>query len=455
MLKEGNVVYVYDPPANRKGLARRLQDNASWSGPGVVVCIERTDTVPKKVWVRIKARVKAYPLEKLRLATCDEMISAEYITGALREVQEELDKGRMKVTDTTGADGAKNSGKKLPAIAEEPAAAASSRPSGAEVPVPPSSSSSEASSMSTEEQRKAEAAEKRRQLTHDVPQALRKAAEPEPHLLPFAKRQKLFEKLAQDLGAPSKMEEAKVRARMEKAFEHLKDVRKAYRKSDKEESRRASTTPYERPRKRDTYVTIPEKLQEQLQQDGGMETIWEEVEEQAKEWLSEDPNEPYMREIVDAMEKNAAEETKAVFEAKIITGKERLEYRWSQLDDAWKAAYKEPLIKAVRVYFEHNAISGVPKDAVVDPRKILTSRFVLTNKGEENLDKAELKGRWVLGGHRDSELGKYPTMAPTASLLGHNLLNFVAVQKGWEVNYEDVSAAFCRGRGCLKSVWSM
>lgn len=446
MLKEGNVVYVYDPPANRKGLARRLQDNASWSGPGVVVCIERTDTVPKKVWVRIKARVKAYPLEKLRLATCDEMISAEYITGALREVQEELDKGRMKVTDTTGADGAKNSGKKLPAIAEEPAAAASSRPSGAEVPVPPSSSSSEASSMSTEEQRKAEAAEKRRQLTHDVPQALRKAAEPEPHLLPFAKRQKLFEKLAQDLGAPSKMEEAKVRARMEKAFEHLKDVRKAYRKSDKEESRRASTTPYERPRKRDTYVTIPEKLQEQLQQDGGMETIWEEVEEQAKEWLSEDPNEPYMREIVDAMEKNAAEETKAVFEAKIITGKERLEYRWSQLDDAWKAAYKEPLIKAVRVYFEHNAISGVPKDAVVDPRKILTSRFVLTNKGEENLDKAELKGRWVLGGHRDSELGKYPTMAPTASLLGHNLLNFVAVQKGWEVNYEDVSAAFLQGK---------
>ena len=37
-------------------------------------------------------------------------------------------------------------------------------------------------------------------------------------------------------------------------------------------------------------------------------------------------------------------------------------------------------------------------------------------------------------------------MAPTSSLLGHNLLNFVAVQNGWEVEYEDVSAAFLQGK---------
>ena len=37
MLKEGAAVYIYDPPANRRGLARRLQDNVSWHDPGVVV----------------------------------------------------------------------------------------------------------------------------------------------------------------------------------------------------------------------------------------------------------------------------------------------------------------------------------------------------------------------------------------------------------------------------------
>ena len=36
-IKEGTV----EPPASRKGLARCLQDNLSWVGPGVVVCVER------------------------------------------------------------------------------------------------------------------------------------------------------------------------------------------------------------------------------------------------------------------------------------------------------------------------------------------------------------------------------------------------------------------------------
>eukprot|EP00435_Cladocopium_sp_Y103_P025154 s849_g6.t1 len=36
LLREGTTVYVYDPPANRRGLARRIQDNVSWSGPAVM-----------------------------------------------------------------------------------------------------------------------------------------------------------------------------------------------------------------------------------------------------------------------------------------------------------------------------------------------------------------------------------------------------------------------------------
>ena len=53
-----------------------------------------------------------------------------------------------------------------------------------------------------------------------------------------------------------------------------------------------------------------------------------------------------------------------------------------------------------------------------------------------------MNARWILGGQKDVEAGRYPT----ASLLGHNILNMVAVQLGWVVHYEDVSAAFLQGQ---------
>ena len=116
------------------------------------------------------------------------------------------------------------------------------------------------------------------------------------------------------------------------------------------------------------------------------------------------------------------------------------------LPEDWKAAYKEPLIKAVKIYFDHDALKGVPTDKVIDPRRILTSRFVLTNKGGKTLAEAVLKGRLVLGGHRDPDAGKFPTLAPTAAALAHNLINFISVQMGWVVKYEDVSSAFLQGK---------
>lgn len=102
LIREGTVVYVYGPPMNRRGLARRLQDNVSWSGPAVVVCVERDGTVPKKVWVRLRTRVKAYPLEKIRLSTADEMVSADFIVGAFKDVEGELTHGRMQLLDYEG-----------------------------------------------------------------------------------------------------------------------------------------------------------------------------------------------------------------------------------------------------------------------------------------------------------------------------------------------------------------
>ena len=89
-VREGATVYVYDPPANRRGLARRMQDNSSWTGPGIIVCVERDKPIPQRIWVRVRGRVKAFPLEKLRLATVDEMTSADYVTQAVQDVEKEL-----------------------------------------------------------------------------------------------------------------------------------------------------------------------------------------------------------------------------------------------------------------------------------------------------------------------------------------------------------------------------
>eukprot|EP00435_Cladocopium_sp_Y103_P017212 s2419_g4.t1 len=476
-LKEGTIVYCYDPPTNRRGLARRLQDNSSWSGPAVVVCVERSEGVPKRVWVRIKTRVKCYPLEKLRLATCDEMVSAEYISGALKDVQEELNKGTLKITEDKEPD-AKGQASKQPRTPKPmregkqpgtPVGGGAMRelrqpgtPSGGAMvregrPADPpdvrmegqeSSSSSKSSSTSTAEDVRMEAEAKRKELMSDVPQAMKKKKAVEPHQMSFDNKKALFERLAKEFRAPTTMEEAKLRAKMETAFDQLKKVRKAYRKEDKDKSRAAASAGSTR-RARPACVVLPTSLEEEIENNGGMDALWSEVEEQAEFWDAEswkgaggDP----IQELLETSEKDASASAHAAFEAKIVTGKQRLEYRWQDLDADWKAAFKDPILKALKVYFDHAAVSGVNKDVIVDPRKILTSRFVLTNKGGTELAEAELKGRWIFGGHRDQELGKYPTMAPTASLLGHNLLNFVAVQMGWEVQYEDVSAAFLQGK---------
>ena len=132
--------------------------------------------------------------------------------------------------------------------------------------------------------------------------------------------------------------------------------------------------------------------------------------------------------------------------SKLVTGKQRVEMAWNSLDEEWRKAFVKPIVKGFNVYFQHQALAGVPEGQWVDPRRVLPSRLVLTNKGGNTLEKAELKARWVFGGHRDPDAGKYPTSSPTVSLVGHNLLNFIAVQKGWTVYYEDVSAAFLQGQ---------
>ena len=65
LLAEGAQIMFYEPPANRRGLSRRLQDHVSWLGPAVVVAVERLDGV----WLRYRNKLKGLPLEYVRMAT--------------------------------------------------------------------------------------------------------------------------------------------------------------------------------------------------------------------------------------------------------------------------------------------------------------------------------------------------------------------------------------------------
>ena len=135
------------------------------------------------------------------------------------------------------------------------------------------------------------------------------------------------------------------------------------------------------------------------------------------------------------------------------TGKLRLELKWSDLSPVWQKAFEEPIIEAIKIYFSHEAISPVTEEEVVDVTEILPSRFVLVNKADprnshptdEQLEGAKLKARWKIAGHRDQRAGEFETEAPTASLLGHNLLCFFATQWSWTMSFADVSAAFLQG----------
>ena len=118
-IREGTVVYVYEPPPSRRGLARRLQDHSSWSGPGVVVCVERDHSVPRRLWVQIRGRIKTFPLEKVRLATPDEMTSSQFITDALKDVEAELRKGNVIVDEPAADDAAEEASNKRKAEVED------------------------------------------------------------------------------------------------------------------------------------------------------------------------------------------------------------------------------------------------------------------------------------------------------------------------------------------------
>ena len=214
LLREGATVYIYDPPANRRGLARRMQDNISWHGPATVVCVERDKRLPGRVWVRLRGRVKSVPLEKIRLATNEELTSGHFINEALHELSLELTSGNLRATEVDD----------LPVPQEEHAAVEEELQ--ARLPSSSSSTTSESSEVEDmDEDKETEQMKLEKRLLDDVPLQFREKRKEDPSTLPFAKKQKLFEKLAKQMEPPTKMQEAQIRAQLEKAFDNIDRIK--------------------------------------------------------------------------------------------------------------------------------------------------------------------------------------------------------------------------------------
>ncbi|CAL1153094.1 unnamed protein product [Cladocopium goreaui] len=461
---EGTTVYVHEPPPNRRGQHRRLQDHSSWDGPGLVVCVERQQNVPNRVWVRIRGKVRSYPLEKLRLATPDEMLGSQFSVQILEEMQDEIKKGNLRLEEDRN-----QPVRALPAV---PNTSANMEEVDNEMlddtqvqermrrvrrmeimnDVPDSirqgalSSSSQSSRVLV---RKLDASERRDLLMEDdaemSEEPVAPAEEVEPSRLRFPEKKALFEKGRREGGLPSTLTEARVRSGMGLASRQVKNIRKLINKQ-----RRAPMTPQARQQRSEEQSVGSLVMLAEVLEPTPHEVLWQEsckeLEEQEAFWNSPLVKKKDLQKINTKIEDKVYEHRSDLARGKIVTGKARLEYQWSQLNDEWKKAYEQPLVKAVKIYFDHDALAGVPKDKVINPKRILSTRFVLTNKGGPELKDAILKARLILGGHMDPDMGKYATLAPTAALLAHNLINWIAVQKQWVVNYEDVSSAFLQGK---------
>ena len=57
--------------------------------------------MPQRTWVHIRGRLRALLLEKLRLATVDEQVSAQFITDALEDVENEVRGGQVRVEEVS------------------------------------------------------------------------------------------------------------------------------------------------------------------------------------------------------------------------------------------------------------------------------------------------------------------------------------------------------------------
>ena len=466
MIQEGATVYVHSPPPHRRGQARRLQDHSSWDGPGLVVCVERQREVPNRIWVRIRSKVRSFPLEKIRLATPDEMLGSNYIVQMLEDMSNEIKEGKLMVEASVrdhpreavpAADEDGPAELALRQMDEEKKKEMSRKMRRLEVlnDLPDqirnnSSSSQGGSSMSTPESKgltmssaSASEAAIRQKVSRDKrqreecpeefadlleeedcdPHSMEEEQEDDdPSQLTLREKQDFFQQaIDSKQGKPSKIAEAKLRGKLEKSVKKMRNIRQLIQKG------KAMTKRHSREHRHESQGS---NIMVMYAEEDEFEVAWKRACDDQKQheafWTSHVLHETFATELKEMQQQVQQRHQEDGQKAGVVTGRARLEYNWNQLDTMWREAFKEPLLKAVRVYFDHDAVTGVAEHKLVDSQRILSSRFVLTNKGEPDLPHAVLKARWVLGGHKDPDIGRFPTLAPTASILAHNLINLVA-----------------------------
>ena len=411
-LYEGAHVYFYEPPPSRRGLSGRLQDQVSWMGPAVVAAIERRDGAIRRVWLRYRNKLKGLPLEYIRLAAAEEVESSQVCQKALKELETELEGGRPEIEE----------------MSEDP-------PEDAD-PEPLEFSDDSDDGAPPPELREASALD-------DVPVQLhrdkRNAAAP-----------------PASPGPPEKMKRVRFEEGRDETKKHLSKMKSVLEKYEPA-LRAAAAADTGAGSSQDDPAPPPPQASHRGQGVLHMSRVWhlEGATRGQRKMLRVARNQgwaTYALDLADLTENLQGKITEAsqVIPEQVIeeplTGKPRQEFKWNALGPEWKEAFILPLKKAIDVYADNDAIEPVPLGMPVPPEKTLPSRFVLTNKNDDpDLAKANLKARWVLAGHLDKEAGKYATEAPTASLVGHNLVCFVSAQMGWRMKYADISAAFLQG----------
>ena len=174
----------------------------------------------------------------------------------------------------------------------------------------------------------------------------------------------------------------------------------------------------------------------------------------------------------------------------------RAEKRWGNLTPEQKKKFMLAMQKEWRQLFALGALTllTVEESRRImehEPGRIMPSRWILTDKydglsketiiqdqrkrgvapGHEIFSKE--KARWVVGGHRDPDLGKQIEMgaptssstatttswgtlrtdAPTSDLLGQHLVCLIAAMFNWVLASTDVSNAFLRGKKISRNLY--
>eukprot|EP00435_Cladocopium_sp_Y103_P046235 s919_g13.t1 len=504
LITEGAQVMFYEPPANRRGLARRLQDDISWVGPALVVAIERKDGAVKRVWLRYQNKLKGMPLEYIRMAVVEEQEATSIAREALKDMEKQLVEGRVNA-DTQQHQSPPPTRDYWVLSVEDGELC--------RVHVQPRLYMFDVLAFHRDEP-DSEAPLKDLQLPGGLTQEwitgvratqvyylhnpLRWGQARQVHAAtsqaddPFGRRtpgQMMNEFILDNVNWQGQG----VRPR----WNTQQDLQTSWQGITRFQIRDPDDPPatlctWMRARHfaedvwRDgrqmveAFVSFRDAvgwpnvsvLNERLGSPDDVEVkrlidhvsdskqMVQDVQLELQEILNNFVNyagipcPPIPDELVGISELTDVPDAELFPDAtRPETGKVRLELKWSDLSPAWQKAFEQPILDALEVYFRHDALSPVMEDDVVSREEVLPSRFVLVNKSDprnihpsdEALEGALLKARLVIAGHRDVRAGDFETESPTASLLAHNMLCFLAAQWKWKMSFADISAAFLQG----------